>query len=539
MKKIVAWLLCAALFFALMAGCGGKAEEVPELPEETAAGKLVSFDGETLLLDGAQGEHSFVLDETVSLALARGFVSGDDVTVRYQGEQVLSVSSEKANTEEAFALRGTVSAISADMLKLKSDEGDTYSFLIAGAALDLWQGLSKGIYVEVCGVGDPDGDSAALWVQSVCDHADGELLAPAAEEEAAAEVPAEGEEIPAGEAPAEEAPAEEAPAEEVPAEEELPWELTDVADEVWAAAAINLRLGPGMDHIRIAQVDGGQKMQRIGTTADGWSCVVYNGQEGYVSDQYLLLELPEQTYTVSFDAGEGVGAPAAQYKIHGQDMPLSETVPVRAGYTFLGWNTSENGFGITMQPGDLLEMNDTVTLYAQWKEGEPEPTPAPTPDPAAEEEPAEEPAEPSPTPEPKAIADTSSALSGVIGALEEDEIVLDLEGELYIFDISGAAITAERGLHAGDAVTVYYAGTIGDGKDCSRAPAVCVAAEAGNAVIEGVVAGLTANVATVEVDGQRMYVAADTQGLALGAEVTVTLKSEVPEGNLFAAAKIA
>jgi len=529
MKKIVAWLLCAALFFALMAGCGEKVEEVPELPEETAAGKLVSFDGETLLLDGAQGEHSFVLDETVSLALARGFVSGDDITVRYQGEQVLSVSSEKANTEEAFALRGTVSAISTDVLKLKSDEGDTYSFLIAGAALDLWQGLSKGIYVEVCGVGDPDGDSAALWVQSVTDHAEGELLAPEAEEEPVAAEPAEGEE----------APAEEVAAEEVSAEEELPWELTDVADEVWAAAAINLRQGPGMDHIRIAQVDGGQKMQRIGTTADGWSCVVYNGQEGYVSDQYLLLELPEQTYTVSFDAGEGVGAPAAQYKIHGEDMPLSETVPVRAGYTFLGWNTSENGFGITMQPGDLLEMNDTVTLYAQWKEGEPEPTPAPTPDPAAEEAAAEEPAEPSPTPEPKAIADTSSALSGVIEALEGNEIVLDLEGELYIFDISGAAITAERGLHAGDAVTLYYAGTIGDGKDCSRAPAVCVAAEAGNAVIQGVVAGLTANVATVEVDGQRMYVAADTQGLALGAEVTVTLKSEVPEGNLFAAAKIA
>lgn len=529
MKKIMTWLLCAALICALAAGCGEKTEEVPEVPEETAAGKLVSYDGETLLLDGAQGELSFRLDGATELSLARGFVSGDDFTVTYQGETVRSVSSEEANTEEEFALRGTVSAISADVLKLKSDEGDSYSLLIAGAALDLWQGLTKDIYVEVCGVGDLDGDSAVLWIQSVTDHADGVLLAPEAKEEPAAE-----EAAPEGE----EAPAEEAA--EEPAEEELPWELTDVEDEVWTSANINLRLGPGMEYARIGQVEGGQKLARTGTTGE-WSRVTYNGQEGYVKNEYLLTELPEQTYTISFDAGEGVGAPAAQYKIRGEDMYLSETVPVRSGYTFKGWNTSENGFGITMQPGDLYEMDGTATLYAQWKEGEPEVTPEPTPDPAAEEAAAEAEAtpEPTPTPEPEPIADTSSAISGVIESLDGDVIVLDLEGESYEFDMSAAAVTAERGLHVGDAVTLYYAGAIGEGKDCSRAPAVCVAAEAGNAQIEGEVAGLTADAAAVEVEGLLMYVAADTQGLAVGDEVTVTLKSEVPVGNLFAAGKIA
>lgn len=526
MKKIMAWLLAAALLCGVLAGCGQKEEEVPAVPEETAAGALVGYDGETLTLSGGE---SFVLDAGTQLSLARGFVSGDTFTVTYQGEAVLSVRSERA-ADEKFSLRGTVKSMDGDVLKLEAEDGKDYTFAVSAAALDLWQGFEKGIFVEVSGLGDIAGPGACLWVQSVKDNDGAALLTAEPEEESAEEAaePAEGEEAPAEEDPA----AEEAPA------EELPWELTEAEDTVWTSAAVNLRLGPGMEYARMGVVEAGEELARKGTTTD-WSLVEVNGVQGYVQTAQLLTERPEKIYTIAYDACGGVGAPAVQYKIEGQDVYLSPAEPVRSGYTFDGWNTHESGFGIRLQPGDLFEMDDDIVLYAQWMEGEPAPTPAPTEEPAAEEgEEAAATPEPTPAPEPEPIADTCSAIAGVVESLKGDALVLDLEGETYEFDISTAALKAERGLHPGSAVTVYYAGSIGAGKDCSRAPAVCLEAEGGNARLEGEVAGLCANAAAIDLGGVLLFVEADTQGLAAGEEVTVTLKNQEPAGNLLTASKI-
>ena len=518
MKKTMAWLLAAALLCGALVGCGQKEEEVPAVPEETAEGALVSFDGETLALSGGE---SFVLDAGTELSLARGFVSGDGFTVTHQGGAVLSVRSERAADEE-FTLRGSVKSINGDVLKLEAEDGTDYSLTVSTAALDLWQGFEKGIFVEVSGLGDIAGDSACLWVRSVKDNDGAALLTAEPEEEPAEEAaePAEGEEAPA---------------------EELPWELTAAEDTVWTSAAVNLRLGPGMGYARMGSLEAGEELARKGTSGD-WSLVEAGGRQGYVQTALLLAEQPEKIYTVSYDACGGVGAPAPQYKVAGQDLLLSAAEPARSGYTFDGWNTHESGFGIRLQPGDLFEMEDDAVLYAQWIEGEAEPAPAPTEEPAeeeaAEDEAAEAAPEPTPTPEPEAIADTCSAISGVVGSLEGDTLVLELEGEAYEFDISTAALKAERGLHPGSVVTVYYAGSIGADKDCSRAPAVCLEAGGGNARLEGEVAGLCANAAAIDLGGALLFVEADSLGLTVGDEVTVTLKNEEPAGNLPAAARI-
>ena len=74
-----------------------------------------------------------------------------------------------------------------------------------------------------------------------------------------------------------------------------------------------------------------------------------------------------QTYTVSYDANGGTGAPSSQTKVHGTDINLSMTVPTRSGYTFQGWGTSASTSTVTYTQGALYDDNASITLYAVWK----------------------------------------------------------------------------------------------------------------------------------------------------------------------------
>lgn len=73
------------------------------------------------------------------------------------------------------------------------------------------------------------------------------------------------------------------------------------------------------------------------------------------------------TYTISYDANGGTGAPADQTKNEGEDLTLSTTIPTLTGYTFTGWNTDSNGSGTTYEPGASYTTDADLTLYAQWE----------------------------------------------------------------------------------------------------------------------------------------------------------------------------
>ena len=73
------------------------------------------------------------------------------------------------------------------------------------------------------------------------------------------------------------------------------------------------------------------------------------------------------TYTVSYNANGGTGAPAAQTKSYGVDLTLSSTSPTRTGYNFMGWGTSETATTATYQPGGTYAANANATLYAVWQ----------------------------------------------------------------------------------------------------------------------------------------------------------------------------
>lgn len=76
------------------------------------------------------------------------------------------------------------------------------------------------------------------------------------------------------------------------------------------------------------------------------------------------------TYTITYDVGEGWAVLESETKDHGTDLVLNKTAPTRTGYTFLGWATSEGSTNIAYKLGDTYSQNEDITLYAIWKPDE-------------------------------------------------------------------------------------------------------------------------------------------------------------------------
>ena len=91
----------------------------------------------------------------------------------------------------------------------------------------------------------------------------------------------------------------------------------------------------------------------------------YSGSNKTASGSITIAAL--DTYTVSYNANGGSGAPSSQTKVHGTDITLSTTVPTRTGYSFQGWATSASSSTVAYESGDEYSANDSITLYAVWK----------------------------------------------------------------------------------------------------------------------------------------------------------------------------
>lgn len=112
-----------------------------------------------------------------------------------------------------------------------------------------------------------------------------------------------------------------------------------------------------------------------GYTFGGW----YTKQNGegeqftdataITGDITVYAKLTANTYTITYDLnGDGAtGTFPNQLKTHGLAEKLSETVPTRVGYTFLGWGTTASATAASYQPGDMYSVDGTITLYAVWE----------------------------------------------------------------------------------------------------------------------------------------------------------------------------
>lgn len=116
------------------------------------------------------------------------------------------------------------------------------------------------------------------------------------------------------------------------------------------------------------------KPTRTGYTFQGWSLtkggsVYYTSGSTCGKNENLTLYAVWQinTYSVTYNANGGTGAPGNQTKTYGTTLKLSSTKPTRAGYTFQGWATSASATTAAYSAGGNYTSNAAVTLYAVWR----------------------------------------------------------------------------------------------------------------------------------------------------------------------------
>lgn len=118
-----------------------------------------------------------------------------------------------------------------------------------------------------------------------------------------------------------------------------------------------------------------KKPVRKGYEFSGWAItktsttVSYRPGSRYSNDKSIVLFAvwkPDK-YKIFYNANGGSSAPSSQEKIHDKTLQLTESVPKRTGYNFLGWSKSKTASSASYKPGGFFYDNKNTTLYAVWK----------------------------------------------------------------------------------------------------------------------------------------------------------------------------
>lgn len=124
----------------------------------------------------------------------------------------------------------------------------------------------------------------------------------------------------------------------------------------------------------------GTRPSRTGYNFTNWSASsggTYNPGQEYTADPTgtvtMTANWSEITYTVSYNANGGSGAPGNQTKRYTANLTLSSTKPTRTGYIFKGWATSASG-AVAYSSGGTYSNNSNITLYAVWEVAYKKPT---------------------------------------------------------------------------------------------------------------------------------------------------------------------
>lgn len=112
----------------------------------------------------------------------------------------------------------------------------------------------------------------------------------------------------------------------------------------------------------------GRKFLKWNTAKNGTG-TSYNAGGSYTSDANVTLYAQWQlnTYTITYDANGGDGAPSPQTKTHGTPIKLSTTTPTLDDYTFVGWATTQAATTAGYEAGAQYTTDASVTLYAVWE----------------------------------------------------------------------------------------------------------------------------------------------------------------------------
>lgn len=86
----------------------------------------------------------------------------------------------------------------------------------------------------------------------------------------------------------------------------------------------------------------------------------------YDDDYELVAAWQPLEYTISYDANGGTDAPNA-VTVSGAAAVLSDVIPVRLHYRFLGWAADCAATAAEYAPGAVYDAGESITLYAVWE----------------------------------------------------------------------------------------------------------------------------------------------------------------------------
>lgn len=105
---------------------------------------------------------------------------------------------------------------------------------------------------------------------------------------------------------------------------------------------------------------------RTYTVHSWWNSSGFSHGTDYATTTVTVPAVARPTYTVSYNANGGSGAPSNQTKQHDITLTLSSVKPTREGYEFVGWGTSATDTAAKYSAGGQYTGNANITLYAIW-----------------------------------------------------------------------------------------------------------------------------------------------------------------------------
>ena len=91
-----------------------------------------------------------------------------------------------------------------------------------------------------------------------------------------------------------------------------------------------------------------------------------NGSITFVNNTQTITNTLE-TYTLSYDAGAGTGAPTGGTYKYNEKTSVSADKPTQEGYEFQGWDSGDDG-DVDYKAGADIQITEDVKLVAVWKE---------------------------------------------------------------------------------------------------------------------------------------------------------------------------
>ena len=145
-----------------------------------------------------------------------------------------------------------------------------------------------------------------------------------------------------------------------------------VAEQWKVLENINVRSAPGLNADKVGSYRKDTVLDLLdfqeadgflwGQTADGWCALAtLSGSEIYCR----RIE-EEQVYTITYHLKSGGSPPEPQSKPYGETIRITDFVPEKEGFLFLGWSEAEDAVSASYSPGSEYKGNRSLDLFDVW-----------------------------------------------------------------------------------------------------------------------------------------------------------------------------